>query len=94
VPQTKETDKNAAESSDKKQQVPAVSSSKTESAAKGSSKVSDMTGLITTTKTSAISSPAETVRITTENDVTGKTEVREHRYDWVSKRRLRSAVSQ
>ena len=83
MPQTKETqssaDKNTAESSEKKQQVPAVSSSKTDPATKGSSKVSDVTGL-TTTKTSAISSPAEAVRITTENDVTGKTEVREHYY--------------
>ena len=94
MPQTKETqssaDKNTAESSKKKQQVPAVSSSKTNSAAKGSSKVSDVTGLATATKTSAINSPAETVRITAENDITGKTEVREHRYYyWVSKRRLR-----
>jgi hypothetical protein len=84
VPQTKETqssaDKNTAESSEKKQQVPAVSSSKTDSAAKGSSKVSDVTGRVNATKTSAINSPAETVRITTENDITGKTEVREHRY--------------
>jgi len=84
VPQTKETqssaDKNIAESSEKKQQVPAVSSSKSDSAAKGSSKVSDVTGLTTTTKASAINSPAESVRITTENDMTGKTEVREHRY--------------
>jgi len=98
VPQTKETqssaDKHTAESSEKKQQVPAVSSSKTDLAAKGSGKVSDVTGLTTTTKTSAINSPAETVRITTENDVTGKTEVREHRYYWVSKRTLRSFVSQ
>jgi hypothetical protein len=98
VPQTKETqssaDKHTAESSEKKQQVPAVSSSKTGSAAKGRSKVSDVTGLTATTKTSAINSSAETVRITTENDVTGKTEVREHCYYWVSKRRLRSSVSQ
>jgi hypothetical protein len=98
VPQTKETqssaDKNSAESSEKKQQVPAVSSSKTNSAAKGSSKVSDVTGLTTTTKISAINSPAETVRITNENDVTGKNEVREHCFYWVSKRWLRSSVSQ
>jgi hypothetical protein len=90
VPQTKETqssaDKNTVESTEKKQQVPAVSSSKTNSAAKGSIKVSDVTGLTTTTKTSAISSAAETVRITTENDVTGKNEVREHRYYWVAKK--------
>jgi len=96
VPQTKETlscvDKNSAEISEKKQQVPAVSSSKTDSAAKG--KLSDVTGLTTATKTRAIGSPAETARITTENDVTGKTEVREHRYCWVSKKRLRSSVSQ
>ena len=98
MPQSKETlscaDKNTAERSEKKQQVPAVSSSKTDSAAKGSSKVSDVTGLTTTTKTSAINSAAETVRITTENDVTGKTEVMEHRYYWVSKSCLRSSVSQ
>jgi hypothetical protein len=53
-----------------------------------------VTGLTTTTKTSAINSAAETVRITTENDVTGKTEVMEHRYYWVSKSCLRSSVSQ
>lgn len=92
MPQTKETrpsaDRNTAESSEKKQQVPAVSSSKTDSAAKGgggSSKVSGVTGPTTTTRTSAIISSAETVKITTETDVTGKTEVREHRYFWVSK---------
>lgn len=89
MPQTKESqssaDKNTAESSEKKQQVPAVSSSKTDLAAKGSSKVSDVTGLTTTTKTSAINSPAETVRIATENDITGKTEVRERLYCWVSR---------
>lgn len=82
MPQTKETqlsgDRNTAEGSEKKQQVPVVSSSKTDSAAKG--KVSDVTGLTAATKTSAINSAAETVRITTENDVTGKTEVREHHY--------------
>ena len=87
MPQTKETqlcaDKNTAEGSEKKQQVPVVSSSKTDAAARGSSKVSDVTGLTTATKTSAVNSPAETARITTENDVAGKTEVREHHCCWV-----------
>lgn len=98
MPQTEETqssaDKNASDGSDKKQQVAAVSSSKTNSAAKGSRKVSDVTGLTSTTKTSAINSPAETVRVTTENDVTGKNEVRERCYYWVSEMWLGSSISQ
>jgi hypothetical protein len=74
VPHAKETpsaaDKNAAESSEKKQQTLAGSSSKT-----NNSKASGATGPMSTVKTSAISSAPEILRISTDNDATGKTEV-------------------
>jgi hypothetical protein len=77
VPQTKETpstaDKNAAESSEKKQQVAAVP--KASPAAKTNSKVS---GVTNAAKTSVVSSTAEILKVPMDNDATGKTEVNEY----------------
>ncbi|KAJ4444504.1 hypothetical protein ANN_06297 [Periplaneta americana] len=84
VPQTKETpeipDGNATESTEKKQQLSASSTSKASSSVKNSnssssSQVSSVTVPASTVKTSAINSTTETLKVPTDVDVTGKTEM-------------------
>jgi hypothetical protein len=77
VRQTKETpsaaDKNAAESSEKKQQVAA--NPKASPAAKTNSKVPGVTSAV---KTNVTSSTDEILKVPVDSDVTGKTEVNEY----------------
>lgn len=84
MPQSKETlsaaVKNAAESTERKQQVSAGPGSNTDAASKSNSKVSCATRPASSIKTSTMNSAVETVKILTGSDATGKTEVNEYIY--------------